>query len=98
MDHSPFKLCFSPSDAELLCSVAGEKNEFNSLPQQNHCKITNKFFEQENVKVPQAIKQLLAKEIIVESRHEQVEFISLIFIRPKPDGSHRLILNRKKVK
>jgi hypothetical protein len=45
--------------------------------------------------IAEEIKTLLAKEIIVQSVHEQGEFISPIFLRPKPDGSHRMILNLK---
>ncbi len=84
------------SDTEVLCTVAGEKIEFTSLPQQNSYK-TNKFSEKENSIIAEEIQQLLAKEVIVESKHEPDEFISPIFLRPKPDGSHRLILNLKKL-
>jgi hypothetical protein len=37
----------------------------------------------------------LAEGVIVEYRYEPDEFISPIFLHPKPDGSHRLILNMK---
>ena len=84
------------SDAEVLCTVAGEKIEFTSLPQQNNYKV-NKFSEQEDTTIAQEVQQLLAKGVIVESPHEKGEFISPIFLRPKPDGSHRLILNLKKL-
>ncbi len=73
------------SDTEVLCTVAGEKIEFTSLPQQNSYK-TNKFSEKENGIIAEEIQQLLAKEVIVESKHEPDEFISPIFLRPKPDG------------
>ena len=84
------------SDAEVICTVAGEKIEFTSLPQQNNYK-AKKFSEQEDTTIAQEVQQLLAKEVIVESPHEKGEFISLIFLRAKPDGSHRLILNLKKL-
>ena len=37
------------------------------------------------------IQNLLNKGVIVESTHESNEYISPIFLRPKKDGSHRLI-------
>ena len=84
------------SGAEVLCTVAGENIEFTSLPQQISFKI-NQFSEKENGIIDLEIQQLLGKDVIVESSHEQDEFISPIFLRPKPDGSHRLILNLKKL-
>ena len=43
------------------------------------------------------IKKLLTKGVIREATHVPGEFISTIFTRPKKDGSHRLILNLKKL-
>ena len=83
------------SDAEVLCTVAVENIDFTSLPQQISYKI-NQFSEKENGIIDLEIQRLLGKEVIVESSHEQDEFISPIFLRPKPDGSHRLVLNLEK--
>ena len=80
----------------MLCTVAVENIDFTSLPQQISYKI-NQFSEKENGIIDLEIQRLLGKEVIVESSHEQDEFISPIFLRPKPDGSHRLILNLKKL-
>ena len=41
------------------------------------------------------ITKLLAKEVIINSHHEDGEFISNIFLRLKPNGTYRLILNLK---
>ena len=41
------------------------------------------------------IQKLLAKGVITKCEHETSEYISPIFIRKKPDGSCRLILNLK---
>ncbi|GFO11366.1 transposon ty3-i Gag-Pol polyprotein [Plakobranchus ocellatus] len=41
------------------------------------------------------IENLLEKRVITKSKHEPDEFISGIFTREKPDGSHRMILNLK---
>lgn len=43
------------------------------------------------------IKKLLTKGVIRKATHVPGEFISTIFTRPKKDGSHRLILNLKKL-
>lgn len=42
------------SDAEVLCTVAEEKIEFTSLPQQNNYK-ANKFSEQEDNIIAQEV-------------------------------------------
>lgn len=83
------------SDSEVLHTVLGEEIEFNALPHQLHAPKPNTFTTFENGCVAQEIKKLFAKGVIVESAHEANEFISSIFLRPKPDGSHRMILNLK---
>ena len=45
--------------------------------------------------VEEEIYKLLEKGVIKVSSPEPGEFISSIFLRPKPDGSHRVILNLK---
>ena len=71
----------------------GEKIKFSSLPYQLKAPKQNTFSVLEQLAVEQEIKELLAKGVIVQSTHEQDEFISPIFLRPKPDGSYRMILN-----
>ena len=39
------------------------------------------------------IKNILHKGVIEECQHEESEYISPIFLTPKPDGSFRMILN-----
>ena len=39
------------------------------------------------------IKNILHKGVIEECQHEEGEYISPIFLTPKPDGSFRMILN-----
>ena len=55
----------------------------------------NQFANKEFAAVASEIKKLLAKGIIKKSSHEEGEIVSPIFLREKPDGSHRLILNLK---
>ena len=42
-------------------------------------------------------KTLLAKSVIMQTKHETREFISLIFVRKKSDGGFRLNMNLKKL-
>ena len=83
------------SDAEVLQTVCGEEIEFSSLPQKTKAPKENNFSIPEQLAVEQEIKKLLNKGIIAESAHEPNEFISPIFLKPKPDRSYRLILNLK---
>ena len=53
------------------------------------------FSAQESANVNAQISKFLEKGIIVQSSHEKGEFISNIFLRPKKDGSFRMILNLK---
>ena len=39
--------------------------------------------------------KLEKKNVISQVDHVADEYVSTIFLRPKKDGSHRLILNRK---
>ena len=55
----------------------------------------NQFANKEFTAVASEIKKLLAKGIIKISSHEEGEIVSPIFLREKPDGCHRLILNLK---
>ena len=50
----------------------------------------------EHAIVEKEIHTLLEKGVIQGSLHEPGEFISPIFLRPKSDGSYRMILNLKK--
>ena len=43
------------------------------------------------------INKLLSKGVITKASHSVGEFISTIFTRPQKDGSHRLILNLRKL-
>jgi len=43
--------------------------------------------------VAKEIETLINKGVVKPSSHEPGEFISPIFLRPKPDGTYRMILN-----
>ena len=84
------------SDLNILDHVSGVKISFEEglMPCQAHYRpsVCN---AQEELIVQQEIKTLLAKGVIQQSHHEPGEFISTIFLTPKPDGSFRMIHNLK---
>ena len=84
------------SDINILDYVSGVKISFEEglVPCQAHYR-PSVFNAQEELIVRQEIKTLLEKGVIQHSHHEPGEFISTIFLRPKPDGSFRMILNLK---
>ena len=53
------------------------------------------FSAEENDIISKEVANLFEKAAIVETSHEPGEVISSVFVRPKKDGSHRMILNLK---
>lgn len=53
------------------------------------------FNHNEHVIVEQEIDKLIKKNVIIEKPKEPDDFISTIFLRPKKDSTHRMILNLK---
>lgn len=69
--------------------------EFDSTPVQ--CRVPNEIsfsYEQQCI-VSQEVKNLLSKGAIVPSEFEPGQFISTIFIVPKPNGKFRPVINLK---
>lgn len=92
--------CFSAwetitSDKYILQAVKGYKIEFidNVGPRQTHLLREIGLNAQECDIVVQEIDKLLNKGVVIESQHENGEFISNIFLRRKKDGNYRMILN-----
>ena len=83
------------SDTEILQMVSGQYIEFDTKPCQTHPPALKCFSAAENDIISKEVANLLQKAVIVETSHEPGEFISSIFVRPKKDGSHRMILNLK---
>ena len=83
------------SDTEILQMVSGQYIEFDTKPCQTHPPALKCFSAAENDIISTEVANLLQKAVIVETSHEPGEFISSIFVRPKKDGSHRMILNLK---
>ena len=85
------------SDQFILDSVQHYKIEFAHLPEQEFVPQEINFTPQEQIIIEEEISKLLKKGVITEASHCRGEYISTIFIRPKKDGGHRLILNLKKL-
>jgi len=83
------------SDNTILSYVAGCNIEFDQVPVQVKAPKTLPFSKKEAPIIDSELKKLIKKGVIQESSKEQGEYISNIFIRPKKNGSHRLILNLK---
>jgi len=86
------------SDPNILEMVTGLNLEFESgLPNQNSVPFPIKMNPNEKLAIDLEIQKLLGKGVIEESWHEEGEFISNIFTRPKKDGGLRMILNLKQL-
>ena len=85
------------SDPEVLSTVKGQLIEFTSTPYQDRVPTQKTFSAEESAIIQSEIDKLLQKEVIAPARNEPGQFISTIFLRPKPDGSHRMILNLKQL-
>ena len=83
------------SDNEILETVTGQHIEFNETPVQINPPFQPCWREKEACIIDTEISDPLSKGVITESVHERDEFISTIFLRPKKDGTHRMILNLK---
>lgn len=82
------------SDKEILTSVRGATIEFDTRPH-NTKRPQSVFSVEESAIIDNEVAKLLSKNIIETTDHTPYEVISNIFIRPKKDGGHRLILNLK---
>ena len=84
------------SDKEVLNIVMGHSIEFTTQPIQRFALKEKIFSYEDSVIIESELARLLKKGVIEVTQSEIGEFISPIFVTPKPDGSHRLILNLKR--
>ena len=91
--------CEITNDPTIIQFVKGVFLEFtqNCEPKQISAR-PNLFNSKEQLIVHEEINKRLQKGVIKESHNEHGGFISPIFLRPKPDGSYRTILNLKTFK
>ena len=84
------------SDKFILQTVNGYKIELDDKPIQNFIPKPIEFNGSEHDKITTEVEKFLSKNIIRECQiGEKEEYFSNIFIRPKKDGSVRVILNLK---
>lgn len=81
------------SDPEILDMVQGYKLEFSSFPEQFVEPHPISFSHSEQAIIDQEVNKLLDKGVIVACSRGSGDFVSNIFLRPKRDGTHRIILN-----
>ena len=82
------------SDHNILDIIQGYQIvEKNNTPHQIRHPKETKFPNVEEQFIDPEINRLLERGVIVPSCHEPGEYTSTIFLRPKPDGSQRLLLN-----
>ena len=82
------------SDPTILEFVQGVRIEFTPgfSPQQDNVR-SRVFNHVQQAIAAKEIETLLNKGVIKPSCHKPGEFISPIFLRPKPDGTYQMILN-----
>ena len=83
------------SDFFILSSITGVKIEFVDYPKQTMIPREYNFDATEVVINDKQIETFLQTGVIETTTYCEGEYISNIFIRPKKDGSYRLILNLK---
>ena len=71
--------------------------DFWETPRQRQwvAKLEDRFLKKERQIIDIQIQEFLQKGIISRSIFQEEQIISPIFLRPKPDGSHRVIFNLK---
>ena len=84
------------SDKDILSTVMGMSIEFSDKPIQHYLPKSVRS-EREIQIISAEINKLLSKGALEVTDHSDNEIISDIFLRDKKDGSHRMILNLKKL-
>ena len=86
------------SDEKILEIVSGYKIEWSAEPPvQNFPPYQCHMNTSEQLAIDMEISRLLALQVLVKSQHEEGEFLSTVFTRPKKSGGFRMILNLAKL-
>ena len=83
------------SDKNILSDIKGVQIECTETPTQHRLIEVHSNGENDNAYIEQEIIKLSSKGVINTTEVEEGQIISNIFLRPKKDGTHRLILNLK---
>lgn len=82
-------------DRFILETLKGYKIRFINKPQQTNIPSVKINSDKEFIRMSKAIEALVEKGAIQPCKDEPGQFLSPYFLRPKPDGSDRFILNLK---
>ena len=83
-------------DSEILQTVQGVNIEFEEAQEfKRSSKAQHNLSKSEKQSIQTEITKLIDKKVISECHPEPDQFVSPIFVRPKKDGTHRMILNLK---
>lgn len=85
------------SDTEVLNTVKGLNIEFTRTPIQLQTPKQKNFNPAEKIIIDNEIIKLVKKGVIELTKREPFDYLSTIFLRPKTDGTHRMILNLKQL-
>lgn len=77
--------------------MKGVQIPFTNIPKQKQIPKSYKFSEEDKIKVSLEITKFLSQRIIEKVNHVNGEFISNIFLRNKPNGEARVILDLTKL-
>ena len=80
-------------DIVINCHIELENNDFMF---EKSCSYQYNFNAKETSIIQKEIKKLLDIRILIEVENDEEQFLSPIFLRPKPNGEYRMILNLKK--
>lgn len=87
------------SDPKISDIISHCHIEFGEIPMQKRWSavthLENKFSDQEKVIIDAQVAEFLSKGILSYSESQDDQIISPIFLRPKPDGTYRVIFNLK---
>ena len=81
------------ADPWILNSLLGIEIPFTDTPRQNSVPFPFRLSKSEKEAVDSEIDKFLDKRIVEQVVHQEGEWISNLFVRPKRDGSYRLILD-----
>lgn len=82
-------------DKNILSWISGLKIPFIAKPRQNVHPSERLWSPREKTAIKESLNELFSSGAISKVEHCKGEFLSTIFLVPKPDGSNRLILNLK---
>ena len=84
-------------DRQILQNIKGVKIKFTDKPKQYKVPKPYKFSSEIEEKIDKKIEKYLKQNIMEIAEHDENEFISNIFIKEKPDGDIRILINLDKL-